>query len=50
MNYGWLTYPEINKCKEMYKNGRAIKDIAKELDRDEIYVQNLLETERVIVR
>lgn len=48
MNYGWWTYPEISKCKELFKNGNTIKEIANELDRCEISIQNLLQTERMI--
>ena len=47
MNFGWWTFTEINKCKELFENGKTIKEIAIALDRCEMSIQNLLKTERV---
>lgn len=47
MKYSWWTYSEIQECKDMYRNGKTIQEIAKELDRSELSIRNLLETERV---
>jgi len=50
MNYNWWTLKEIDSCKKLYNNGNTIKDIAIKLDRCELSVENLLVTERVIIK
>lgn len=48
MKYKWWTGKEIDQCKQMYKDGKSIAEIAEILDRGILSITNLLTTERVI--
>lgn len=48
MNHKWWTETEIDRCKQLYKEGKGIDEIADILDRGILSVINLLTMERVI--
>jgi hypothetical protein len=48
MEYTCWTKKEISQCKQLYKEGKTITEIANTLDKGVLSVINLLTTERTI--